>query len=178
MSLNRNARVSRKGEIPGNFVLKWQSSGSRGSKPLVRRPMTACSSCRTAKVKCNGQQECDRCTSRGLVCKYNNSDAADSAQPTDRGSSKEAVTSPVAMPTTTSTEISMDLNVMDSTDQFQVDHGLYEHSFDNMAGWPNETAHQRFIEFDWGNMDPGTNVSSNGTSHHPYLGLHDKLVSA
>ncbi|KAM0809539.1 putative Zn(2)-C6 fungal-type domain-containing protein [Seiridium cardinale] len=68
----RNSRVSRRQEIPANLTTYWQSSVLGGAKPVVRRPKTACERCRTAKVKCHGdgQHECDRCSSRSLVCQY------------------------------------------------------------------------------------------------------------
>ncbi|KAB8212596.1 hypothetical protein BDV34DRAFT_184256 [Aspergillus parasiticus] len=62
--------TSRRKQIPGTLVLNWQSPETQASKPLIRRPMTACEACRAAKVKCNGQQSCERCTSRGLHCTY------------------------------------------------------------------------------------------------------------
>ncbi|KAJ1707303.1 hypothetical protein NYO67_10559 [Aspergillus flavus] len=62
--------TSRRKQIPGTLVLNWQSPETQASKPLIRRPMTACEACRAAKVKCNGQRSCERCTSRGLHCTY------------------------------------------------------------------------------------------------------------
>ncbi|OKL56413.1 hypothetical protein UA08_08057 [Talaromyces atroroseus] len=70
MSPAHTARNSRKKEIPEAFILNWQCPGTQGAKPLVRRPMTACEACRMAKVKCNGKQECERCSSRGEICRY------------------------------------------------------------------------------------------------------------
>ncbi|EIT81835.1 hypothetical protein AO1008_08037 [Aspergillus oryzae 100-8] len=62
--------TSRRKQIPGTLVLNWQSPETQASKPLIRRPMTACEACRAAKVKCNGHRSCERCTSRGLHCTY------------------------------------------------------------------------------------------------------------
>lgn len=64
------ASQSRKNQIPGTLVLNWQAPDTQTSKPTVRRPMTACEACRTAKVKCNGQRACERCRNRGLLCSY------------------------------------------------------------------------------------------------------------
>lgn len=64
---------SRANQIPGTLVLNWQPPETQASKPLVRRPMTACEACRSAKVKCNRQQTCERCRNRGLRCTYANS---------------------------------------------------------------------------------------------------------
>ncbi|KAL4916110.1 hypothetical protein BDW62DRAFT_202948 [Aspergillus aurantiobrunneus] len=66
----RNSRPPRKRGIPRSFIQSWQCPGMNGIKPPARRPMTACEACRAAKVKCNGQRVCGRCTSRGLVCRY------------------------------------------------------------------------------------------------------------
>ncbi|KAB5554873.1 hypothetical protein GE09DRAFT_1222342 [Coniochaeta sp. 2T2.1] len=58
------------------MVLNWHSSGDhRTNKPVVRRPMTACAPCRTAKVRCNGKAECGRCASKGLRCVYRTAEA-------------------------------------------------------------------------------------------------------
>lgn len=64
-------RTSRPRHIPGNLIVNWRPSDLRdGAKPRLRRPVTACDACRTAKAKCSGKQECDRCTTRGLGCVY------------------------------------------------------------------------------------------------------------
>ncbi|KAK8072898.1 hypothetical protein PG996_006246, partial [Apiospora saccharicola] len=60
-----------------------------GNRKLVvgpNRPITACENCRTAKVRCNGQQDCQRCTARVLVCTYLTSGPA-----SDRRSSARTV---------------------------------------------------------------------------------------
>lgn len=53
------------------MVLNWQPVEGQSSKTLIRRPMTACEACRSAKIKCNGQRDCERCKKRGLHCSYN-----------------------------------------------------------------------------------------------------------
>lgn len=73
MAPNRHVRGSHAGEIPDNLTLSWQSSAATAphTKPrLVRRPKTACEACRTAKIKCNGQNDCNQCIARGIICKY------------------------------------------------------------------------------------------------------------
>lgn len=90
MAPNRNTHSSRTGQIPGNFILNWQSSGSPGrgtSKPRVRRPITACAACRAAKVKCNGdgQQDCRQCATRGLVCTYTARQSSQTTASAQRG---------------------------------------------------------------------------------------------
>ncbi|QKX64433.1 uncharacterized protein TRUGW13939_11607 [Talaromyces rugulosus] len=57
----------KKRQIPGTSVLQWQSPEIHTSR---RRPMTACKTCRLAKAKCNGQQSCERCRTRGIRCTY------------------------------------------------------------------------------------------------------------
>lgn len=158
MSVVRNAPVSRKGEIPGNFMLKWQSSATQGVKPRVRRPVTACQLCRTAKVKCDGQPECGNCTSRGIICIYTNTDPA---QRRHRPASTHAV-SPPAGPQISSGEISTGVDVSNATTRSPMDTAAYEHVFDSMADWTNETTPQRLPDFDWGSTDPSLNVSLHG----------------
>lgn len=143
MSVVRSARASRKGKIPGNFMLKWQSSGT---KPLVRRPMTACQSCRTAKVKCDGQRECDNCTNRGIVCIYIHT---------------SATVSPPAAPHTSAGESSTALGMSDATTTMPMDTTAYEHAFDGMANGTNATGSQHLTDFDWG-VNPNSDVSLDG----------------
>lgn len=75
-SRSARARPARDGEIPDHFIVNWpkSKSGTRSdpikTAPLVRRAITACEKCRAAKVRCNGQQDCQRCISRRLVCSY------------------------------------------------------------------------------------------------------------
>ncbi|KAJ5114105.1 hypothetical protein N7456_002639 [Penicillium angulare] len=54
--------------IPGTQVLDWRA---RTTRPRLRRPMTACQACRSAKAKCNGQSKCQRCKKRGIACVFN-----------------------------------------------------------------------------------------------------------
>ncbi|ORX95830.1 hypothetical protein BCR34DRAFT_607833 [Clohesyomyces aquaticus] len=63
-------RSSRRPEIPGNLMTKWQSTTTGSGKPLARRPPTACHACRRAKVRCDGLRSCSNCTSRAIACTY------------------------------------------------------------------------------------------------------------
>lgn len=77
MAPNSTARKSpgvQKKSIPGTQILDWQTTAS--TRPRVRRPVTACEACRSAKAKCNGQSNCDRCTKRGLHCKFTSTSSA------------------------------------------------------------------------------------------------------
>lgn len=56
-------------------MTSWQSSKNGGAAPLSRRPPTACNACRASKVKCDGQQKCKRCKSRGTTCSYSSPQA-------------------------------------------------------------------------------------------------------
>ncbi|PQE17101.1 hypothetical protein CJF30_00003814 [Rutstroemia sp. NJR-2017a BBW] len=79
MSPTMPNRPPNKSRIPRGFILNWQSSKNQGATPLIRRPITACEACRAAKVKCNAQKDCQRCSNRGIECVYvapsNSSDA-------------------------------------------------------------------------------------------------------
>ncbi|KAL3436116.1 hypothetical protein BDV09DRAFT_165916, partial [Aspergillus tetrazonus] len=102
-------RKSRNKEIPLNLIQTWQCPGSEGSRPVVRRPITACDACRAAKVKCTGlQNACDRCTGQGLPCKYTTPSTsscltASSASPPNTSSS---TSSNYRSPATAATSIS------------------------------------------------------------------------
>lgn len=75
-------RTSRPGIIPENLIVNWRPSNRHdGPRTLLRRPVTACDACRTAKAKCSGNQGCDRCTIRGLVCTYKSQVAAKRCPP-------------------------------------------------------------------------------------------------
>lgn len=82
--------------IPPNLVQKWQSSPRRAVRPQVRRPKTACERCRTAKVRCHGdgQNECNRCTSRGLTCEYAQSAPCPGPTATPSDSDPDRATTP------------------------------------------------------------------------------------
>lgn len=92
--------LSRKIRIPPNYISKWQGHEPRGSKGHVRRPMIACRACRTAKAKCNGKWECERCVNRGLVCSHARTDAA------VRSSTKPPSSLPSLAPTDERAELS------------------------------------------------------------------------
>ncbi|KAI1441716.1 hypothetical protein F5Y02DRAFT_289927 [Annulohypoxylon stygium] len=70
MASNRNSRNARKGDIPRDYMSNWQCPGADGLSTLVRRPMTACEACRAMKAKCDGQQPCQRCSTRSIACRY------------------------------------------------------------------------------------------------------------
>lgn len=81
-------RTARPGSIPENLIVNWRPSNHRdGAKPLLRRPVTACDACRTAKAKCSGKQGCHRCTARGLICTYTHRTAPNHCLP--RGDSDQ-----------------------------------------------------------------------------------------
>ncbi|KAF2704735.1 hypothetical protein K504DRAFT_506705 [Pleomassaria siparia CBS 279.74] len=124
MSAVRNARPSRKGEIPGTLTLKWQNSSTPSAKPLSRRPLTACQSCRAAKAKCDGQRECHNCSIRRLKCTYTTTAVS---PPTNQQTSSECMS-------TIST-----LDVENITPQTPMDTVAHDHSLSSIM-----TA-----DFDW-----------------------------
>ncbi|KAL4939418.1 hypothetical protein BDV06DRAFT_198938 [Aspergillus oleicola] len=66
-----NSRKSRNNGIPAHLIKNWQAADGHGAKPAVRRPLTACDTCRNAKVRCKGKHDsCDRCMARGIRCKF------------------------------------------------------------------------------------------------------------
>lgn len=70
MSPTTPNRLPDKSGVPRSFILNWQSSKAQGAKPLIRRPITACEACRSAKVKCNAKSDCQRCRNREIKCVY------------------------------------------------------------------------------------------------------------
>lgn len=153
-SAARKPRASRKGEIPGKFIQKWQSSGTRAKKPLVRRPMTACQACRTAKVKCDGQEECERCTSRGIVCKYTVTETAETLPPHRLTGVASSQNISQAVPE----QMSIDWDAFDATNHLSMGSTAYEDGCNNMPDWVSSTTHHPLDNFDWGTIDPGLKV--------------------
>jgi hypothetical protein len=159
----RKAHGSRKGDVPNNFILKWQSSGP---KPLVRRPMTACQPCRTAKVKCDGQPQCDRCNTRDLVCKYTNSSVPD-IPPSNPSSSTNAA-SPIGPTQTPSEETTINLEPANDTNRLSAATTGYDDAFESMGDWSPNAARQALDDFVWPPMDTNFTVgySSNVLSRY------------
>ena len=158
MSPSQQTRTSRKREVPRAFILNWQCPGTREAKPLVRRPMTACEACRIAKVKCNGQQECDRCTRRGISCRYTDASSRnpDLSQMSPRRTSTDASPS-LSQTQTTPEEMSMDLGI-DAADPFCMDNVAYEQAHGTVVDWPQEVFNQRVEHLDWSPLDINLNV--------------------
>ncbi|KAL4789099.1 hypothetical protein BDV19DRAFT_374621, partial [Aspergillus venezuelensis] len=64
-------RRPRKDDIPSHLVQSWQASDGNGAKTAIRRPVTACDTCRSAKIRCKGKHDsCDRCIARGIRCRF------------------------------------------------------------------------------------------------------------
>jgi hypothetical protein len=144
---HRKPRASRKADIPRSFVSKWQNAAP---KVRLRRPVTACQTCRAAKVKCDGQQDCSRCSSRGIACSYPTSVPSDTQSLMDlqsgtnmailsQGLSVEAplTTALAERPTQSSTSNLQNYGDFDST----IDWALYEdnHQTDEVH-WQTESA--------------------------------------
>ncbi len=137
LSPNAPATTSRKGTIPRDFISSWQCSGIRSAKQVARRPKTACVSCRTARVKCNGQRDCERCTNQGIACRY----AVAATNP--EGSNRSQQTTQLPQ----SGEMSMDLN-LDTTDQLRVENDAYEQALGTVTHWPNEVPQRPAEQYD------------------------------
>lgn len=135
MSASRPARGLRKAGIPRNYMTKWQSVGLRAARPLVRRPMTACVSCRAAKVKCDGQPACGRCTGRGVPCNYTTTADGDDPSP-----------GPV---------LDLDSAALEPTHAAHAaDPEPLDPAFDTMADWALDAPAPRLGDLDWGTLDP------------------------
>lgn len=90
-------RTSRPRSIPQNLIVNWRPSDLRdAAKPVLRRPVTACDACRTAKSKCSGKKDCDRCSARGLNCTYASQTVLHHSPP--RGDSAQPPPTPATWP--------------------------------------------------------------------------------
>jgi hypothetical protein len=137
----RQPRGPRQGDVPGGFILKWQNSKAQS---VTRRPVTACQMCRIAKVKCNGKQKCDRCSSRGLICNYKETKKGEAA-----ASSDDTISSTMATQSVHDI-VSLDLGSVNVMDRFSMGDVNYEedHVIDPMASWQN------LDNLNWGVVDP------------------------
>lgn len=158
-------RKSRNKEIPLNLIQTWQCPGSEGPRPVIRRPITACDACRAAKVKCTGlQNACDRCTGRGLPCKYttpstSSCSTASSASPPNTSSS---TSSNHRSPATAATSISgsnpsdnMSMEwALDTANPRTLDEPP-RHEFSATVDWSKEMSDQLV---DWSTLDFSQNV--------------------
>jgi Fungal Zn(2)-Cys(6) binuclear cluster domain len=181
-------RNSRKKEIPQAFILNWQCPGTQGSKPLVRRPMTACEACRMAKVKCNGKRDCDRCSSRGEVCRYTLANGDHQLYQINKPASATASRGEMAKETSRSgsichrspsySEAQHNLHIqaetasscnpelgdevsMDLVEPFHMENAAdYAHAETNgsIINWPKSMINQTLEEFDW---EPLVDINQN-----------------
>ncbi|KAL4744992.1 hypothetical protein BDW72DRAFT_187556 [Aspergillus terricola var. indicus] len=156
-------RKSRNKEIPLNLIQTWQCPGSEGARPVVRRPITACDACRAAKVKCTGlQNACDRCTGRGLPCKYTTPSARSTASSASPPNTSSSTSSNHQSPATAATSISgsnpsdsMAMEwVLDTADPLNLDEAP-GHEFGTTVDWSKEMSNQLV---DWSTLDFSQNT--------------------
>ncbi|KAL4904011.1 hypothetical protein BDW74DRAFT_154973 [Aspergillus multicolor] len=168
-------RKSRNKEIPLNLIQTWQCPGNEGARPVVRRPITACDACRAAKVKCTGlQNACDRCTGRGLPCKYTTPSHAGSSSSHARStasssppntSSSSSTSSNRQSPSTAASSIAgsnkssssdaMAMEwVLDSAEPLNFD-DVPGHDFSSMVDWSKDMSSQMV---DWSTLDFSQNT--------------------
>lgn len=161
----RNHNSARRQEIPANLVQKWQSAPRQAVRPQVRRPRTACERCRTAKVRCHGdgQNECDRCTSRGLSCRYAQLDPPPGATATPSSSNLDLTATP---------EDIQGPNLMgDNTPELGGGNTSESSSLRThitSAAWPNidhptNTLEQQQQFMDWSTVDPAVILDLSNT---------------
>lgn len=156
-------RTSRPRHIPENLLVNWRPSDLRdGAKPRLRRPVTACDACRTAKAKCSGKQGCDRCATRGLVCAYTSQAAADHCPP--RG---DSVQTPSMQPTWPVQDITEGVHAVapHGSVAAQDSEGSAGHQasadleFVTPAGWTSGLQHQSVHPVSWDPIDFTLDVS-------------------
>ncbi|KAJ5570045.1 uncharacterized protein N7459_009475 [Penicillium hispanicum] len=172
--------ASQRKQIPGTQVLSWHSSERQAKKPRIRRPITACEACRSAKAKCNGQHGCERCKNRGLRCTHatppntsgghgngsvrpeivaTSSPSVDQVIPVDVAPTA-ATPAPADQITlhSTSVDLSGDLISMASRNEGAIQHVPASHAMDH---WREDSFNQALEQFDWVFPEPdiGLNVS-------------------
>ncbi|KAL4757481.1 Zn(II)2Cys6 transcription factor domain-containing protein, partial [Aspergillus foveolatus] len=164
-STPQQRRKSRNKEIPLNLIQTWQCPGSEGTRAVVRRPITACDACRAAKVKCTGlQNACDRCTGRGLPCKYttpstsSRSTASFASSPNTSSSTSSNHQSPATAATSISESNPSDSMLMewelDTANQLTLDEAS-GHEFGTTVDWSKEMSDQLV---DWSTLDFSQNT--------------------
>ncbi|KAM0809742.1 hypothetical protein AB5N19_10089 [Seiridium cardinale] len=145
------ARPTPRQRIPGTSVFNWQSPETPGTRPLIRRPATACEPCRNAKAKCDGNRQCDRCKSRGHRCTYATTRTYKDKAPNDRqltpstSSSRPGTSNNDMVPEPTSFDISNNAfasgTLVGNATTWQIASGETE--------WPEEAFASALEEFDW-----------------------------
>lgn len=162
-SSGRKPRSSRNKDIPHDLLQNWQSSRP---KPLARRPVTACVSCRTAKVKCNGPQ-CGRCTDRGIVCSYTSTGTLDLNLVRKPSAATDAVLLQDILQHVPE-EMRLESNAP-ATSRLAVDIPLYNDPFQDMAPWMSEDGQRGFADFVWPPTNTLLNVKYSPVAFSIYL---------
>jgi hypothetical protein len=147
----------KKRQIPGTSVLQWQSPEIHTTR---RRPMTACKTCRLAKAKCNGQQSCERCRTRGIRCTYsrassgaarNGNSKSKSPTPTSQTPTGESPLNGQGIVAASVTPDSMSADVSGDVFSMSGHAGSAGQSTTTnpMDHWREETFQQALEEFNW-----------------------------
>jgi hypothetical protein len=154
--------TSRGKQIPGTMVHNWQAAKDQPAKPLIRRPPTACESCRTAKVKCDGKTDCSRCKIRGLSCIYTpkpNCPSSQLQQQTPRDQSPPETQGSSSNGDYLSDAITLDLGILQ---EVSGDAPAYTFTPPEDVEFPDDSFQSDLVQFDWpfpGRRDLGPSVS-------------------
>lgn len=156
-------RTSRPGTIPENLIVNWRPSNHRdGPRTLLRRPVTACDACRTAKAKCSGKQGCDRCTARGLVCTYKFQVAVNRCPPSGdvaQSPSTQAISPTQEINQGVPAVVSVDYIAAESSPRYTHDQPSDDLESVTPAGGTNVLQHQSIHPVDWGPQATALEVS-------------------
>ena len=161
MSPTTPNRLPDKSGVPRSFILNWQSSKAQGAKPLIRRPITACEACRSAKVKCNAKSDCQRCRSREIKCVYKSANGSSEPRLHSRLQSRSGSPTSLELEQPVgSSDISQERSIESSTylEIDTTDISIPNNSslnLENLAKWSQEMGEQ----FSWLNTDSGFDVS-------------------
>lgn len=151
-STEGSSTTSRGRRIPGTLVLNWQAAEGNGTKPLIRRPPTACESCRTAKVKCDGKSDCSRCKVRGLSCIYTPKPNRASTQMQQQQTPRTVQSQPESRDSASiaddhmSEEVSLGLGILPETSS---DEPTYTFTPPEEPDWPDDSFADSLSQFDW-----------------------------
>ncbi|KAM0173098.1 hypothetical protein ACHAPF_007013 [Botrytis cinerea] len=157
MSPTTPNRLPDKSGVPRSFILNWQSSKDQAAKTLIRRPITACETCRSAKVKCNAKSDCQRCRNREIKCVYKSANG--SSEPRLHSRLQRRSGSPTSLELEQpvgSSDISQERSIESSTylEIDTTDISIPNNSslnLENLAKWSQEMGEQ----FSWLNTDSG-----------------------
>lgn len=109
--------------------------------------MTACQSCRTAKVRCDGRKSCARCVARGGVCTYANLDLAGVTPSSDYMVTDETLSGG-----------NSGFDIIGNIHPIPVEDDHSGQIWDNVAGLQNTASQRTMRDLGWGALERDINA--------------------